>query len=190
MPAPNSAVAVVVLDRPNPNGHHDRRAGARHEVQVGRRSLADSRAARAYDGRNRPDGRRRRVEPETAGLDVVLLPQLHPCDTLYRLARSRPSPNLPTQRAVYLYPSLCLFEGTVVSLGRGTDKPFEIYGHPDMTGLLDSRLRHGRRQGPSIRRWRDRLCHGADLSRMPLDEARAGGTDAALRDRGLSQSGT
>ena len=45
-----------------------------------------------------------------------------------------PSPNLPTQRAVYLYAALCPFEGTVVSLGRGTGKPFEIYGHPDLTG--------------------------------------------------------
>jgi len=42
-----------------------------------------------------------------------------------------PSPNLPNQASVYLYPSLCLFEGTVVSLGRGTDHPFEIAGHPD-----------------------------------------------------------
>ncbi len=43
----------------------------------------------------------------------------------------RPSPNLPTWQSVYLYPSLCFFEGTVVSVGRGTDFPFEVYGHPD-----------------------------------------------------------
>jgi uncharacterized protein YbbC (DUF1343 family) len=41
-----------------------------------------------------------------------------------------PSPNLRTNAAVALYPSLCLFEATTVSVGRGTDKPFEIYGHP------------------------------------------------------------
>jgi uncharacterized protein YbbC (DUF1343 family) len=41
-----------------------------------------------------------------------------------------PSPNLKTDRAIALYPSLCLFEGTTVSLGRGTDRPFEMYGHP------------------------------------------------------------
>jgi uncharacterized protein YbbC (DUF1343 family) len=44
-----------------------------------------------------------------------------------------PSPNLSTMAAIYLYPSLCLFEGTVVSVGRGTSKPFEIYGHPGFT---------------------------------------------------------
>lgn len=65
----------------------DRRAGARHEVQVGRRSLADSRAARAYDGRDRPDGRRRGVEPEMQA-GCGLLPQLHPCDTLRASGRA------------------------------------------------------------------------------------------------------
>ena len=43
-----------------------------------------------------------------------------------------PSPNLPNAQSIYLYPSLGLFEGTVVSVGRGTDLPFQIIGHPDM----------------------------------------------------------
>lgn len=43
----------------------------------------------------------------------------------------RPSPNLPDMEAIYLYPSLCLFEGTQISVGRGTSKPFKIIGHPD-----------------------------------------------------------
>jgi uncharacterized protein YbbC (DUF1343 family) len=51
--------------------------------------------------------------------------------TLYRLP-VRPSPNLQTQLAIYLYPSLCLFEGTIVSLGRGTSLPFMVFGHPQM----------------------------------------------------------
>ncbi len=42
-----------------------------------------------------------------------------------------PSPNLPDWRSVYLYPSLCFFEGTIVSIGRGTETPFQIFGHPD-----------------------------------------------------------
>lgn len=43
----------------------------------------------------------------------------------------KPSPNLPNKYAVYLYPSLCLFEGTDVSIGRGTEYPFQVAGHPD-----------------------------------------------------------
>jgi uncharacterized protein YbbC (DUF1343 family) len=42
----------------------------------------------------------------------------------------KPSPNLPNSLAVSLYPSLCLFEGTVVSIGRGTQSPFQVIGHP------------------------------------------------------------
>ncbi|WP_129022279.1 exo-beta-N-acetylmuramidase NamZ family protein [Edaphocola flava] len=49
--------------------------------------------------------------------------------TLYRLPVA-PSPNLKNMAAIYLYPSLCLFEGTQVSVGRGTDAPFQQYGHP------------------------------------------------------------
>jgi uncharacterized protein YbbC (DUF1343 family) len=48
---------------------------------------------------------------------------------LYRLP-VRPSPNLPDMESVYLYPSLCLFEGTIVSVGRGTDNPFSVIGYP------------------------------------------------------------
>jgi uncharacterized protein YbbC (DUF1343 family) len=50
-------------------------------------------------------------------------------DQLYRLP-VKPSPNLPTAEAIFLYPSLCFFEGTTVSLGRGTTKPFECLGKP------------------------------------------------------------
>jgi uncharacterized protein YbbC (DUF1343 family) len=42
----------------------------------------------------------------------------------------KPSPNIPEIQSVYLYPSTCFFEGTVLSEGRGTDKPFEKFGHP------------------------------------------------------------
>lgn len=52
---------------------------------------------------------------------------------LYQLP-VKPSPNLPNMRAVYLYPSLGLFEGTIVSVGRGTENPFQAIGHPDMKG--------------------------------------------------------
>lgn len=50
--------------------------------------------------------------------------------------RIAPSPNLKTKRAINSYPSLCFFEGTIVSVGRGTDDPFEQWGHPDYKGKL------------------------------------------------------
>lgn len=45
----------------------------------------------------------------------------------------KPSPNLPTQNAITWYPSLCFFEGTAISVGRGTEMPFEVIGNPEMT---------------------------------------------------------
>ena len=73
-----------------------------------------------------------------------------------------PSPNLRNQHAVYLYPSMCLFEGTVASLGRGTDFPFEVYGHPSMKGCSFSftpRPTFGAQDPPL----KYKKCYGVDL---------------------------
>jgi len=79
-----------------------------------------------------------------------------------------PSPNLKTMRAIYLYSSICYFEGTVVSLGRGTDSPFEMFGHPDMTFpyTFTPRSVPGAKNPPL----KDQLCHGVDLREKPLQE--------------------
>lgn len=86
----------------------------------------------------------------------------------------KPSPNLPDMRSIYLYPSTCYFEATPVSLGRGTDKPFQIYGHPDMTGYEFSftpRSVPGAKNPPQL----DKLCYGVDLSNLPIEEIKAEG---------------
>jgi uncharacterized protein YbbC (DUF1343 family) len=57
-------------------------------------------------------------------------------DSFYEI-KIAPSPNLKTTRSVLLYPSICFFEGTNVSLGRGTATPFEIVGHPALKGKYD-----------------------------------------------------
>lgn len=74
-----------------------------------------------------------------------------------------PSPNLKTDRAIALYPSLCLFEGTTVSLGRGTTKPFEIYGHPrfsDTTFQFTPVPMPGAKTSTQL----NKRCFGFDLS--------------------------
>lgn len=65
-------------------------------------------------------------------LKIITLQNYNHVD-LYQLP-IKPSPNLPNMQAIYLYPSLGLFEGTIVSVGRGTDKPFQAIGHPDAKG--------------------------------------------------------
>ena len=82
----------------------------------------------------------------------------------------KPSPNLPDMRSIYLYPSLCYFEATPVSLGRGTDAPFQLYGHPNMKGYRFSftpRSVEGAKNPPQL----DRECWGMDLRTVPSDEA-------------------
>ena len=82
----------------------------------------------------------------------------------------KPSPNLPDMRSIYLYPSLCYFEATPVSLGRGTDAAFQMYGHPNMKGYKYSftpRSVEGAKNPPQL----DRECFGVDLRTEPSDEA-------------------
>ena len=85
-----------------------------------------------------------------------------------------PSPNLPNQHSIYLYPSTCLFEGTVCSLGRGTDAPFQIYGHPEYEGgefEFTPRSVAGAKNPPL----KDQKCHGVDLRGLDDEQIIASG---------------
>lgn len=73
-----------------------------------------------------------------------------------------PSPNLQNDNAVNLYPSLCLFEGTVVSIGRGTEWPFEIYGHPNFE-KSDFTFTPRPGKGSADPKLNGKLCFGIDL---------------------------
>ncbi|MBP3565012.1 MAG: DUF1343 domain-containing protein [Alistipes sp.] len=85
-----------------------------------------------------------------------------------------PSPNLPTQHSIYLYPSTCLFEGTVCSLGRGTSHPFECYGHPDYKDgsfTFTPRSVAGAKNPPL----KDVECYGVDLRGIDDEQVIADG---------------
>jgi uncharacterized protein YbbC (DUF1343 family) len=79
-----------------------------------------------------------------------------------------PSPNLKTPTAVLLYPSLCFFEGTDVSVGRGTETPFEVWGHPAFKNNGFS-FTPTARAGASNPPHKDKPCYGADLRLPPAD---------------------
>ena len=81
----------------------------------------------------------------------------------------KPSPNLPNWESVYLYPSLCLFEGTDVSVGRGTDKPFQIFGHPELRG--DYTFTPQSMEGASKPLFEGEKCRGLDLTEFAHDYA-------------------
>ncbi len=74
----------------------------------------------------------------------------------------KPSPNLPDQTSVYLYPSLCLFEGTNISVGRGTEFPFKVYGSPLLPGRGFSFIPQSM-QGSANPPLKGVKCYGTDL---------------------------
>ncbi|MEC4005899.1 DUF1343 domain-containing protein [Flavobacterium sp. SUN052] len=78
----------------------------------------------------------------------------------------KPSPNLPNDQAVNLYPSLCLFEGTNVSVGRGTEKQFQIYGSPFLP-KSDFSFTPIPNFGAKEPVYKDQLCFGEDLTTIP-----------------------
>jgi uncharacterized protein YbbC (DUF1343 family) len=78
----------------------------------------------------------------------------------------RPSPNLPEIQSVYWYASNCLFEGTVVTEGRGTEKPFQIIGHPFLPTTLYKFTPHATEGAPNPK-FKDQVCYGWNLSGTP-----------------------
>jgi uncharacterized protein YbbC (DUF1343 family) len=123
---------LIVLDRPNPNGFYIdgpvmedtyKSFLGLHSVPIVY-GMTIGEYAQMINGESWLKG------GEKCNLKVILLDNYTHND-LYELP-VRPSPNLPNMTSVYLYPSLGLFEGTVVSVGRGTDLPFQIIGHPTL----------------------------------------------------------
>ena len=80
----------------------------------------------------------------------------------------RPSPNLPNSRSIELYPSLCFFEATIMSVGRGTSKPFQAIGYPDKrfgSIVYTPQIKLGEDSNP---RHKGRLCYGTDYTSVNL----------------------
>lgn len=163
-------IPVVVLDRPNPNGRHI--DGPLLDMKY--RSGVGALPIPVLHGLTMGEIARMAVgEGWTPSCRLEVVPcRRYTHATPYRLPVA-PSPNLRTQRAVYLYASLCLFEGTVVSLGRGTECPFECYGHPDLGGdfTFTPRPTAGAAEPPL----EGQLCRGRDLRPMAETEAAAVG---------------
>lgn len=161
---------LIVLDRPNPHGHYvdgpvldtafRSFVGMQPVPVVHGMTVAEY--ARMLNGESMlEDGR-------TCELIVVtMLNWSHSSD--YSLPVP-PSPNLPNDYAVRLYPSLCFFEGTAVSLGRGTEIPFQCYGYPGLTAgnfLFTPVSVKGKSARPL---YEGQLCNGFDLRSQLKDK--------------------
>lgn len=78
----------------------------------------------------------------------------------------KPSPNLPEIQSIYWYPSTCFFEATNLSEGRGTEKPFQYFGHPSLPKTLFSFTPHSM-EGATDPKLKDKVCYGWNLSGTP-----------------------
>lgn len=169
---------VIVLDRPNPNGFYvdgpildmKYRSGVGwlpipivHGMTLGELALMINGEGWLTDKRK---------------CELTVIPcKNYKHSTLYELPIP-PSPNLPNIKSIYLYPSTCFFEGTVMSLGRGTSLPFQVYGHPDYKGSNYSftpQSISGAKNPPLL----GKKCYGVDLS---------GTDDKYIRKQGIDLS--
>lgn len=160
---------VIVFDRPNPNDFVDgpmRRDGFESFVGMHKipllHGLTVGELARMINGE-----RWLQSTPDTCRLTVVEMENWQHGDPYWLPVK--PSPNLPNDQSIRLYPSLCLFEGTGISVGRGTYFPFQVLGYPDpsygdfqftpvsLPGF-DTNPMH-----------KDKVCYGVDLQETPFE---------------------
>lgn len=159
-------IEVIVLDRPNPNGNII--DGPTLEIKntsfVGMHSIPLLHGMTIGEYAKMINGEKWLLNGIQCNLTVI------PClnykrEMTYSLP-VKPSPNLPNDQSINLYASLCLFEGTNVSVGRGTEKQFQIYGSPF---LPKSKFKFTPKPnfGSKDPVFKNQLCFGEDLSNIP-----------------------
>jgi len=159
-------IPVLILDRPNPNGFYvdGPVLDPTFTSFVGLHPIPIVYGLTIGEYANLVNGEKWLAKGVQCKLKVIKC-QNYTHDSLYKLP-VRPSPNLPTMKSVYLYPSLCLFEGTVVSVGRGTNFPFEIVGHPAFStgtySFVPKQIK-GVSDNPPLK---DQICKGYYLGAM------------------------
>ncbi len=153
---------IIILDRPNPNGHYIdgpvlemkyKSFVGMHPIPIVH-GLTVGELAQMINGEKWLDS--------SKVCDLIVIPLKNYDHKIIYSLPVRPSPNLPNDQAIRLYPSLCLFEGTVMSVGRGTESPFQIIGAP--------KKEYGKFQftpksteGAKKPLYENQVCYGSDL---------------------------
>ena len=161
-------IPMIILDRPNPNGFYVDGP----VLKPAFRSFVGMQPIPVVHGMTVGEYAKMLLGEKWLNTKNKLKLTVVPCkqythSMLYALPVP-PSPNLKTPTAVLLYPSLCFFEGTDVSVGRGTETPFELWGHPTFKNNGFS-FTPTARAGASNPPHKDKPCYGADLRLPPAD---------------------
>lgn len=154
---------LIICDRPNPNDYID---GPILEADcksfIGMHSIPTMHGMTVGELAQMINGERWLRGGNICSLDIISIDGWQHGEP-YTLP-VRPSPNLPDARSIELYPSLCFFEATILSVGRGTEQPFRILGYPHKgygAFTFTPRVTHGADSNP---KHKDQVCYGIDLT--------------------------
>lgn len=160
---------LIVLDRPNPNGWYVDGPVLQKKFKsfVGVDEIPVVHGLTVGEYANMLNGEHLLEDSLQCKLTIVKC--LNYDHTMHYSLPVKPSPNLPNDVAVYLYPSICYFEGTNVSIGRGTDAPLQMYGAPKIIDTMFSFIpekKPGAKNPPHL----GKVCYGYDLRRTETNE--------------------
>lgn len=162
---------LIVLDRPNPNAHYvdGPVLEPAYKSFVGMQpvpivyGMTIGEYAEMIYGEEWYDKNAYKWSANKGEFELTVVPCNNYTHTTKYELPVRPSPNLPNNQSIYLYPSTCFFEGTVLSEGRGTTKQFQVFGHPLLPKTLISFTPRSM-DGAKTPKLQDQLCYGWDLS--------------------------
>jgi len=166
-------IKLLILDRPNPIGHYVdgpvldpefRSFIGMHEVPIAHGMTLGEIAGMINGEQWLKDGNQ---------CDFKVIKAANYDHTTRFTFSVRASPNLPDMKSVYLYPSICLFEGTVVSEGRGTYKPFQQFGAPWFTQKNHQYIPESIPVLAFDPKFNGQICYGYDLSSKTIEELQA-----------------
>jgi uncharacterized protein YbbC (DUF1343 family) len=157
-----AGIPVIILDRPNPNSHYidGPVLEAKHTSFVGMHTVPVVYGMTIGEYGQMINGEKWLKNGIQCDLKVIPLKNYNH-QTKYSLP-IKPSPNLPNDKSINLYPSLCFFEGTNVSAGRGTEMQFQVYGSPYITKSSFTFTPQAN-EGSKYPKYKKQLCFGEDL---------------------------
>ncbi|PCI96454.1 MAG: hypothetical protein COB15_10200 [Flavobacteriales bacterium] len=159
---------LIILDRPNPNGHYVDGPILEDEFKsfVGMHPVPIVHGMTIGEYAKMINGEGWLTNQNKCDLTIIETENYN--HNRYYQLPIKPSPNLPNMSSIYLYPSLCLFEGTPISVGRGTDFPFQVLGHPKMDSDRFS-FTPKSMDGAKSPKLKGEICKGYNLSKFGND---------------------
>ncbi len=158
-------IPVLILDRPNPNGHYmdGPILEMEHKSFVGMHPIPIVHGMTIGEYAQMINGEKWLKNGVQCHLKVI--PVKNYTHQMNYSLPIKPSPNLPNDKSINLYASLCFFEGTNVSVGRGTDKQFQIFGSPFLDStIFKFKFTPKPNEGAKYPPHQDKVCYGMDLT--------------------------